>query len=298
MDLKRFREAKKTVSWGLFGDDRELVSEIQGRLSLLGLLDPPADGKFGPVSNWALRAFCERRQIAGDDGFSPEMAEALLAPLEQNPFPLNLKDDFPGRVLKAMQKQRYWITRHPLCCNIVYVEGCDVDGRKNDNAPNEFNDLRLVIRVKDDGIAEIAGAWEGTTEPGRKWVMSPMDPEGAARIQFGQYKAWAKGIHHLGKPGAHEALVQVADVVVCRDLNKDFSRVGDKTYKGVFGINQHWGYDLPKNDLGGSSAGCLVGRSRDGHREFMSIIKEDTRYAANNAYRFMSTIMPVSDLED
>ena len=67
-----------------------------------------------------------------------------------------------------------------------------------------------------------------------------------------------------GKASAHEALVQVAEVTVHRDLNKDFKRTNDKTDTGLFGINQHWGYDAPKDDLGNTSAGCLVGPDKEG----------------------------------
>ena len=52
-------------------------------------------------------------------------------------------------------------------------------------------------------------------------------------------------------------------VTVCRDLNKDGQRTGDKRQTGEFGINQHWGYDLPEVEK--ASAGCLVGQSKDGH---------------------------------
>ncbi|NJP21759.1 MAG: hypothetical protein HC763_25245, partial [Hydrococcus sp. CRU_1_1] len=39
-----------------------------------------------------------------------------------------------------------------------------------------------------------------------------------------------------------------------------------------------WGYDLPVGNIGSSSAGCLVGRTRKGHREFMSLVKSDRSY--------------------
>jgi hypothetical protein len=83
-------------------------------------------------------------------------------------------------------------------------------------------------------------------------------------------------------------------VTVCRDLNKDFKREGDGRDTGLFGINQHWGYDLPANDLGRSSAGCLVGRTREGHRAFMRLIKTDPRYQSDPAFRFSTTILPAA----
>ncbi|HEY8521612.1 MAG TPA: hypothetical protein VIN61_16185 [Gammaproteobacteria bacterium] len=119
-----------------------------------------------------------------------------------------------------------------------------------------------------------------------------LDPRGAARIAFGQYKAWSVGTHMAGKPSAHEALVQTAPIRVHRDLNEDFERVGDQSFEGVFGINQHWGYDLPKSDIGKAGAGCLVGRTKSGHRRFMQLCKADARYVANHGYRFMTAVLP------
>ena len=120
---------------------------------------------------------------------------------------------------------------------------------------------------------------------------------GAARIAYGQYKSWSVGMHPRSSPTtAHEALVQVKDITVYRDLNEDFQRDGDKTFTGLFGINQHWGYDMPKNNIGNASAGCLVGRTKSGHREFMALVKADPRYIASRGFRFMTTVIPASDI--
>lgn len=298
MNLKKFIDiGMAPIPLGILTTDQELANDIQGQLILIGLLDPPVDGKFGPVSRWALRVFCQQANVLLTDGFSTSAAKALLDAPDKNIFPLNPQNDFAGRIVRAMNSQRFWIAHHAECRNIVYIEGYNPDGTPNDNKPNRFNDVRLVISVTAGGVPIILGAWEGTTEPSKKWTMNPMEPTGAARIAFGQYKAWAVGTHHATSSSAHEALVQVENVNVYRDLNKDFKREGDKLYTGMFGINQHWGYNLPKDDLGNSSAGCLVGRTKTGHREFMSLIKKDPRYTANNAYRFMSTIMSTSALE-
>ncbi|MFB2894553.1 hypothetical protein ACE1CI_16710 [Aerosakkonemataceae cyanobacterium BLCC-F50] len=120
--------------------------------------------------------------------------------------------------------------------NIVYVEGVDANGKANSDAIDLWNDRRLVIQVI-DGKALIIGNWAATTEPGRHYTNRPMNPKGAARVQFGQYKAWSVGRH--GNSFPHEALIQVGLVAVCRDLNKDGFRRGDRIGTGLFGINQH-----------------------------------------------------------
>ncbi|CAM5783910.1 hypothetical protein RFUL19S_01217 [Rhizobacter fulvus] len=197
-----------------------------------------------------------------------------------------------------MLRKGWWITRHPECVNIVYVEGLSPDGAVNGNAPNLFNDLRAVLQVDRDGEPQIAGSWTATSEPGRFYTeVQKEDPRGAARIAFGQYKSWSVGQHPRNRPEtAHEALVQVKDIDVHRDLNEDYDRNGDAVFTGMFGINQHWGYDLAEKDIGRASAGCLVGRTRSGHRQFMGLIKGDPRFAANRGFRFMTAVMPASDL--
>jgi len=104
------------------------------------------------------------------------------------------------------------------------------DGRLNANAPNAFNDVRLVFWVDNRGSLR-AKPWEATSEPGRFWTLNPMDDRGAARIAFGQYKAWRVGSHRAGTLSAHEALVQVDPLRVYRDLNKDDLRQGERSTK-------------------------------------------------------------------
>jgi peptidoglycan hydrolase-like protein with peptidoglycan-binding domain len=174
--------------------------------------------------------------------------------------------------------------------NIVYVEGMNPDGTPNADEANKWNDLRLLIRFE-GGEPKIVGKWAATTEPGRYWTENPMSPLGAARIEFGQYNAWQVGMHRNN----HEALVQTGgQLTVCRDLNKDGQRTGDTRQTGEFGINQHWGYDLPQVEK--ASAGCLVGQSVDGHQRFMALVKSDPRYQANRKYVFAATILPESDV--
>jgi hypothetical protein len=173
----------------------------------------------------------------------------------------------------------------------------NTDGTPNDDAPNVFNDVRVVLRIGKSGRPQIEGVWEATTEPGDYYTrVKKLDARGAARVAFGQYKAWTVGTHMAGRPSGHEALVQVASITVHRDLNEDFQRENDRTFAGVFGVNQHCGYDLPKGDIGRASAGCLVGRTRNGHREFMNLVKSDARYRANNGYRFMTGVLAGSAL--
>lgn len=195
-----------------------------------------------------------------------------------------------NRIVNYCQKQNYVLSRDPGQKNIIYVEDMDSDGDLNTSDANEFNDLRLVF----DHNLSCVGCWEATTEPGKWYTQRPMNPLGAFRIAFGQYKAWKVGFH--GNSDPHESLIQVAAVDGFRDANKDMMRTGDRKVSGLFGINQHWGYDLPSNDIGKASAGCLVGRSRKGHRQFMEIVKSDPRYRADRNYLFSTIVIPGNEI--
>ena len=288
---------RPSVPLALIGGDVPLATAVQNALGEIGLLDPPADGQFGAVSHWALQALLRRLGTPAKAVLDAAVARALLDPARDQVFPLRAPATLAGRLVRAMQARGHWINRHPDCMNIVYVEGMDRGGTPNDDAPDAFNDLRLLLRINKAGNPEVVASWEATTEPGTFYTkLHKLDPRGAARIAFGQYKSWVVGTHNNGKPSAHEALVQARDVTVFRDLNQDFEREGDKTFSGVFGINQHWGFDLPVHALGNASAGCLVGRTRQGHREFMALLKADPRYQASHGYRFMTTVMPAADV--
>jgi hypothetical protein len=297
MTLEDIASGGRAVPLSLIGADRPLTMQVQERLGALGLLDPPPDGSFAPVSLWAMAQFLRKVGTAGKTMLDAESAAALLATEGEPPFPLRMPDSLAGRIVRAMQAAGHWICRHPDCVNIVYVEGMDSDGTPNIDAPNEFNDLRLLLRVNRAGNPEIAEAWEATSEPGKYYTLiKKLNPRGAARVAFGQYKSWSVGTHLFGRPSAHEALVQIAPIRVYRDLNEDFERTGDQVDEGLFGVNQHGGFDLTRSDVGRASAGCLVGRTQSGHRAFMALCKSDPRYAANNSYRFLTAVLPAEEV--
>lgn len=284
--------------------DKQLATNIQEVLVWLKFLDPPADGKFGPISTAAMVEFQEVMSpkingLADEKGFLGKItAKALIetSPDEVPQRPIDVSnDDLAARIIKYMMAKRYQISTGAKKYNIVYVEGMSENLTPNNDLPNQFNDVRMVIEIASN-VPMIVDRWEGTTEPGTHFTLNPMNPNGAARIAFGQYKAWRVGTHFGSGSDPHEALVQVADVSVHRDLNKDMIRTGDKIFTGLFFINQHWGFDLPRNNIGLAGAGCLVGRTRAGHREFMALIKQDQRFKSSSSYTFLTTIIPGNEL--
>jgi hypothetical protein len=60
------------------------------------------------------------------------------------------------------------------------------------------------------------------------------------------------------------SLRQAGEIEGYRDPHKTFKRDYNYPVRGSeFGVHQHWGYDLPHDNMGNSSAGCLVGRPMD-----------------------------------
>ncbi|AFY57244.1 hypothetical protein Riv7116_4833 [Rivularia sp. PCC 7116] len=294
MKLQEFYSQKLEYGLEAIAADKELAKHVQEVLIWHKLLAPPADGKFGPISASALREFQEltKSDELGFLGFdtAKKLIETPPGVLIQE---LTLNNDLASRIVKYMLFKDYHVDRKVDEYNIIYIEGMNPNGTLNSDKPNSFNDLRVVIQIV-GRTPKIIGIWEATTEPGFHYTYNPMNSKGAARIKFGQYKAWRVGRH--GNAERHEALIQVSDITVHRDFNQDMIRTGDKLNTGRFAINQHYGYDYPRNNISYASAGCLVGRTRKGHREFMRLIKQDWRYQNNPNYRFMTTIIAGDDL--
>jgi hypothetical protein len=270
------------------------VAELQARLAHHGLLDPPADGLLDPATQWALAAFCAAAGTPFEGGLHPSTAKALLAPTPV--LPVHPGTDLAGRVAAALLRRGDPMPRHPDLPAIVYVEGLDLDGRAISRRPDAFDDLRLLLRIAPGGRPEILGAWEATTASGRPAVEEPAEPQGAPRLARGWHRAWVLGRTAIGTELEQEALVQVAPLPVTRDADRDFHRGGDPQERGLYVIDQHGGFDAPRERVGGIGAGCLVGRAQAGHGEFLAALRRDPRWQANAAWRFGTSILGAEEL--
>lgn len=292
--------------------------DLQTKLCDLGILDPTFDGSatvpFGPTikgdgrvglnTRNALFEFCRLNRILYTDGlltleqlrYLHQASTDKLLPVE---FANKATDDAPTRlakrVLRYMRRKGYWIARSPNAYNIVYVEGMNEDGTLNTDEFNQWNDRRLVINILPGGKPKLVVNHTGTTEPGDYYTMRPLNPNGAARIAFGQYKAWVDGLHQGWQP----ALVQRGLVRVHRDLNKNGKRNSSDPIDigATFGVNQHTTSRTKTPDVVGPySAGCLVGRRWDSHETFLSTVLKDYRYQMNKGYLFVTAVVAGDDL--
>jgi hypothetical protein len=176
------------------------------------------------------------------------------------------------------------------------VEGMNADGTLNKDTPNEWNDRRFVIQISKGGKPKMLVNEQATTEPGRFYTENPLNTNGAARIAFGQYKAWVMGKHQGWQP----ALVHRGRLRVHRDKLKNYVRdASDPIDIGTdFGINQHSTSPNQTPELVNKhSAGCLVGRNYEAHLAFLKLLTKDVRYDLNKGYMFVSAVIAGTDMK-
>lgn len=267
----------------------ESIKQVQARLTELRLLDPPADGKWGGTSTWALGELVGRTYHAGD-----ALPSTTIQTLRNSkPLLIIPGSDFLGRVVKVMLAKGIFICAHHGAKNIVTAEGHDVDGKRNDDKRNEFNDAKLVFHIGSGGQPVLDDVFEATSTPGTYWSKYPMREEGAFNIAPGYQKAWSPGEYH------GRALRQVGVLKGYRDHDRKGIRDLRYPVEGDdFGVHHHQGYDLPKRDMKRGSAGCQVIRLTARQERFMGLVLDDVRFKANHSYVFAATVLEQKDIPE
>lgn len=207
------------------------------------------------------------------------------------------------QLIRYMELKGYYVDKNPGNGNIVYVSGADFDAKKGvvvlreDNRPDEWNDVRLIVTVQPDYKFRITFGAKASTSPGVFSTNNKAAKQlgGVANVVPDQYAAWKIGFHR--RRPEHPALVQRAPVMIWRDANANFTRDENGIHAGIFGINQHGtspGYS--GNRVGPYSAGCLVGMNFAEHLRFIDLIKEWKCYRTNKNHIFVTTIVDGRDL--
>ena len=135
--------------------------------------------------------------------------------------------------------------------------------------------------------------WVITTNPGVFWLKFPMTRLGAAVLKPGQYVDAYKQGFHLQKQD-HPALVQVGNVTVFRDNDKDnLAEETTVTEIGTFGINIHRGnVNGATPAIGKWSAGCQVFQIKSDHDELLTLIGNYSTPGGKHTY----TLLKESDI--
>lgn len=285
-----------------------IILALNKQLHNLGLLDPEfvvnIKDKPGPTSNPSLRWTLDsitalnrwlvlNKQISLKDYdlFDIATVKEFFA---EKPAELYPADIYPNTMLafsvaQRMLREGFYINRG-LGINTAYLEGVSIDGIVNADRPNEWNDLCIWFTVAPNGCLRFIDKAVCTTEPGKYYTVNPLNNNGAARIAFGQYKAWVNGLHK----GIQPALVQAGKLKVHRDKDRSMTRSKKDIIEIVSaaGINQHSTGPRVKPALVGKySAGCLVKEDYEMHMLWYNQSLQDYRQLGNAAYLHIATVM-------
>jgi len=157
----------------------------------------------------------------------------------------------------------YKVFTQPYQLNIVGV-------RNKSIVPNIFSD-EIHVFYKTTPLKWEYHIFKATTDPGTFWLENPMNPQGTAVLEQGQYAdAYQIGMHR----DEYEALVQVKPMTVLRDYQRnayiDFLNGTKET--GLFGIDIHrakaQGTTLYVDEY---SAGCQVFQNAGDFSVFMDM---------------------------
>ena len=199
-------------------------------------------------------------------------------------------DNIGARVAWYMHQNDMLVYKRPGEINLFGVEGMNLDGTLNDDAPDIYNDLIGAFEFDNNGSVITRCLAVATTEPGRYYTVTDPHPQGAARLALGQHRdGWQVGLHR----SRYEALVQSGrePVTVYRDKDKNYSRPGDLPYTGWFGINIHKGTKNAENRIGKYSAGCQVIQDPDDFTKFMKVVKGSRQYRNDRQCFFTYTLL-------
>lgn len=153
-------------------------------------------------------------------------------------------------VLRILKNRRYKVYSKPFQLNIVGV-------RSRSTVSNRFDDI-LFVFYKDSLLKWVFLTFPITTDPGTYWLKNPLNVDGTAILQEGQYSnAYRLGQHR----GQYKALIQNRPVTVIRDYDRNayLDFFNGKAQTGYFGINIHRAIPFGQTQsVEKWSAGCQV----------------------------------------
>ena len=165
--------------------------------------------------------------------------------------------------------------------------------RRDNQGSNTFDDFLLVMYREEELM--VNHRWQVTTDPGKYWLMHPMNPKGTAVLVPGQYRGtWQLGKHQ----GKYEALVQRKPVKVYRDNSKDevidYNNIVTLVDEGYFGINIHRSNPYDQSyEINKWSAGCQVFKKVDDFNAFMDLCRDSAKVYGP---KFTYTLIDEKDL--
>jgi len=168
--------------------------------------------------------------------------------------------------------------------------------RSNERSCNSFDDVMCVAYKENDKWQ--LKQYQITTDPGLWELQKPSfvnaQENGTAIMACGQYtSSYALGYHGSGT-WRHKALIQVGQIGIYRDKNKDsILDIGGRKEIGYFGINIHASSLSVKQPLVQNwSAGCQVFANPVEYNEFVVLLEKSVSLWGN---KFTYTLFNESD---
>ena len=195
----------------------------------------------------------------------------------------------PENIKSYFQAQEYKFFDTPdrkLNLNLIGV-------RRDNQGTNTFDDFILVMYREEELM--VSKRYQVTTDPGKYWLLNPLNPKGTAILKPGQYRGtWQLGKHQ----GKYEALVQRKPVKVYRDNNKDevldYNSMTTMVDEGYFGINIHRSNPYDQSyTVNKWSAGCQVFKKVEDYNKFLKLCKDSAKIYGNS---FTYTLIEEKDL--
>lgn len=188
---------------------------------------------------------------------------------------------------ELFRKKKYkYFTKGNYNLNIIGVRS------NNDNkVTNKYDDYLVVIYKANDITKRVI--YSITTEPGRYYMLNPMNSKGSAILVPGQYcGAWQIAKHR----GKYKALCQKKPISVYRDNNKNqiYDLAPHKIDKGIFGINIHRSNEFyTRETVDKYSAGCQVFNDPSQYSSFMALCEKQKALYGNS---FTYTLLDEKEL--
>jgi hypothetical protein len=167
--------------------------------------------------------------------------------------------------------------------------------RRDNQGSNTFDDFLLLMYREEELM--VTRRYQITTDPGKYWLLNPLNPKGTAVLKPGQYRStWQLGKHQ----GKYEALVQRKPVQVYRDNNKDevidYDSMTTMVDEGYFGINIHRSNPYDQSyTINKWSAGCQVFKKIEEYNKFIQTCKDSAKIYGNG---FTYTLITEKDLRN
>lgn len=118
-------------------------------------------------------------------------------------------------IIKAIKGKGYkFFSKGSYNLNIIGI-------RSNDSQSDRFDD-EIHVLFKDEKGEECHEVFPCTTDPGKHWLLNPMNKKGTIIMVPGQYRgAYQIGIHGRSRGNGYKALEQVKEMTYVRDNSKD-----------------------------------------------------------------------------